>query len=155
MWLTLWNCFWQNFFHFISHPDLLKHTSFKDLDKLIPFRILTTQTTNNSPVAIKMIKQTAIDMEVFVYTCKHEMSKHIIVDSKIHKLLHSELEGKGVGVFVKSIPDWVRGLPCKSVTETYWRHRNDEHATPLALLFNLKVPNGWHVERHLEQQCCC
>ena len=73
------------------------------------------------------------------------MSKHIIVDSKIHKLLHSELEGKGVGVFVKSIPDWVRGLPCKSVTETYWRHRNDEHAASLALLFNLKVPKGWHM----------
>ena len=73
------------------------------------------------------------------------MSKHIIVDSKIHKLLHSELEGKGVGVFVKSIQDWVRGLPCKTVTETYWRHRNDEHAASLALLFNLKVPKGWHM----------
>ena len=46
---------------------------------------------------------------------------------------------------MKSIPDWVRGLPCKSLTETYWRHRNDEHAASLALLFNLKVPNGWHM----------
>ena len=67
-----------------------------------------------------MIKQTAIDIEVFVYTCRNNMSKHIIVDSKIHKLLHSDLEGKGNGVFVKNIPDWVKGLPCKSVSETYW-----------------------------------
>ena len=92
-----------------------------------------------------MIKQTAIDIEVFVYTCKHEMSKHIIKDSKIHKLLHAELESKGVGVFVKDINDWVRGLPCKSSTEVLWRHRNDEHAAILSLLFNCKVPNGWHM----------
>ena len=54
-------------YNFISHPDLPKHTSFKDLDKLIPFSILTTQTTNNRPVAIKMIKQTAKDISHCVY----------------------------------------------------------------------------------------
>ena len=73
------------------------------------------------------------------------MSNHIIVNSEIHKLLQSELESKGVGAFVKNIQDWSRGLPCKSITETYWRHRNDEHAALLALLFNCKVPNGWHM----------
>ena len=34
------------------------------------------------------------------------MSNHIFVDSEIHKLLQSELESKGVGVFVKNIRDW-------------------------------------------------
>ena len=95
----------------LPHPKIRLKTS-----------ILTAKTTDNRPFAIKMIKQTAIDIEVLVYTCKHEMSKHIIKDSKIHKLLHAELESKGVGVFVKDINDWVRGLPCKSSTEVLWRH---------------------------------
>ena len=54
-------------YNFISHPDLLKHTNFKETEKLVPFSILTTQTTNNRPVAIKMIKQTAIDISHCVY----------------------------------------------------------------------------------------
>ena len=69
-------------YNLICHPDLLKHTNFKDLEKLVPFSIPTTKTTDNRPVVIKMIKQTAIDMEVFVYTCNHEMTKHIIKDSQ-------------------------------------------------------------------------
>ena len=63
-------------YNFICHPDLLKHTNFKDL--ILPFSILTTKTNDNRPVAIKMIKQTAIDIEVIVYTCKHDMSKHMV-----------------------------------------------------------------------------
>ena len=43
-------------YNFLCHPDLLKHTSFKDLDKLVPFSILTTQTTDNRPVVIKNVQ---------------------------------------------------------------------------------------------------
>ena len=130
-------------YNFICHPDLLKHTNFKDMEKLLPFSILTTKTNNNRPVAIKMIKQTAIDIKVFVYTCKHDMSKHIIKDSKIFKLLHADLESKGVAVFVEDINKWVKGLPVKSSAEVLWKHHNDEHTALLGLLFNYKVPNGW------------
>ena len=90
-----------------------------------------------------MIKQTAIDIKVFVYTCKHDMSKHIIKDSKIYKLLHADLESKGVAVFVEDINKWVKGLPVKSSAEVLWKHHNDEHTALLGLLFNYKVPNGW------------
>ena len=40
-------------YYFICHPDLLKHTNFKDLEKLLPFSILTTKMTDNRPVARK------------------------------------------------------------------------------------------------------
>ena len=50
-------------YNFLCHPDLLKHTSFRDLDKLIPFSILTTETTDRRPVAIKLIKQNAMETQ--------------------------------------------------------------------------------------------
>ena len=63
-------------------------------NKLIPISLISTKTNDNQEIAIKMLKQLPINIKIFLYSHKHNMKTHIHENTKIHRLLCSNLRAR-------------------------------------------------------------